>query len=211
MLKLNSTSLVPPGGWKLVHPRSGATLVGGSYGDLVRNIRLHDRGNGWPTMTEQEIQHTVCSALTDNSGNCALYTPGEDPASAPAGRRRVTIDDAIRFAKVMQAGMLRKRDAAFVPQEEAERRAAICAVCPKNVTVLGCTACRNIVGWVSEVVGHKHTTYDGKLDGCEVCGCLLKVAVHVDLGIQVQGISEEMNQEFPDWCWKKAGAVTPQA
>lgn len=71
-----------------------------------------------------------------------------------------------------------------VSQEEAERRAAICASCPlmKDDTPF-CASCfaAGIVAWIADhtVALDWKTSQDDKLKSCGVCNCRLKLKVHL--------------------------------
>lgn len=188
----------------MIHPASGVLLRGEEYGSFRKAIEEHEKGNGYLRLTEQEIQNILCASLPLGATNCAAYDPND--SGAPQATRRVTINDAINFTQVIGAGIknaLAGGRSGFVDQAEANRRAQICLVCPKNVTVEGCTSCRNLINWIAQVVGKKTTPLDGSLNGCAVCGCELRTAVHVELDIQRKGITPEMDQEFIPGCWKK--------
>lgn len=200
MLKLENTANGIPRGWKFTHPASGAVLAGGDYRDLVKVIHAHGRANGYAPLTEAEIQDRLCRALVPGATSCVSYDPGADPARPPA-RRAVQINDAVRFIKTM--GRLLGTEAAFASQEEAERRARICAACPLNQHIEGCTSCHGIVNWVARTIGDRRTLEDTRLKGCAVCGCSNQVAVQMNLAAQQAEISDELNAEFPPDCWKK--------
>jgi len=200
MLKIKNTANTVPKGWKFTHPASGAVITGGDYGDLLKNIHAHGRGNGYPRLTEAEIQDSICRSLVPGATSCVSYDPGVDPASEPS-RRRVHLNDAVRFIKTM--GRLLGTDEAFVSQEETERRARICVACPMNQTIEGCTSCHGILNWVSRTIGDRRTLEDARLKGCAVCSCSNAVAVHMNLAAQQAEISDELNAEFVGDCWKK--------
>ena len=96
----------------------------------------------------------------------------------------------------------------FVSQEEADRRAEICAGCPNNVNLgFSCGACADVLFQaLGKVFREPHATpYDNHLGGCAICSCALRVAVWVPLKAQRAGLSEELKAEFRavPWCWKK--------
>lgn len=89
-----------------------------------------------------------------------------------------------------------------VPQEEAERRATICASCPKNKPLTGvCASCGKFAAWLLGIAVKWETTRDNDLFACGVCGCHLRLSVHVPLEAQQD---ERFNAEdFPLSCWKR--------
>jgi hypothetical protein len=98
----------------------------------------------------------------------------------------------------------------FVTQEEADRRAAICASCEFNADLgFSCGACADrlfqMLGQIFRAP--RKTPYDIHLGGCAICSCALKVAVWVPLRVQQAGLNDELRAEFRQvpYCWKKEG------
>jgi len=79
----------------------------------------------------------------------------------------------------------------YIPQEEAEARAAICVDCPENNA-----DSTSLLIVLMEKVTNRTTRFEDKLGVCMVCGCVLNTLVHatedlVDTSIQ-----------HPQKCWK---------
>lgn len=75
----------------------------------------------------------------------------------------------------------------MVPQEEAERRAAICVGCPKNVPISGmCASCKvaEVGSWIYRIIRGAHTSQDHSLMSCGICGCDTRLAVWSPLSVQ---------------------------
>jgi hypothetical protein len=87
----------------------------------------------------------------------------------------------------------------LVAQEEAERRAEICAKCPMQIPTSGCWGCKGIAGLLPQIAGAKTTSFDLQLSACGVCGCYNAVSVHLPLSVQ-----QDANLDFPSYCWKKS-------
>ena len=181
---------IPPGGWKYTQPQTGAEIRGGDYFQLIDKVRRHRHLNSIATLAiEEEVQAQICERLGD--AGRAVYCRDKErklDSKPPAG---VAFDDVKHFLLTM--GNTRR----FVSQKEASARAEICASCPRNIPVLGCSACRNLVNAVFNVIGNRKTALDSKLRACGVCGCELKAAVHIPL----EAFPHVRGQEFPDWCW----------
>lgn len=186
---------VPPGGWKYTQSQSGFEIVGGDYYDLREKVRKHRQINQFVTGPEldAEIQEQICAKLDPAAR--ASFCRDCNPASAYP--RVLSLEDVKHFLKVA-AGWMKKP--VFVSSIEAARRAEICASCPKNIGIAGCSSCHNLVKWTIELIGHRSTPFDAKLGACEVCGCGNQAQVHLPLEALAQGITPEM--EFPDFCWK---------
>lgn len=96
---------------------------------------------------------------------------------------------------------------ALVDQEEAERRARICASCPANVAINGCYSCYAIADMIMKVKGARKTAADAALKGCAVCRCSTRAMVWVK-GELLESITTEAQKEqyrlVEGWCWKAA-------
>ncbi len=89
-------------------------------------------------------------------------------------------------------------------QEEAERRASICADCPAKASVTGCGVCQRAIDeYRDRVVGAQPTSRDADLTACGVCKCDLKTIVHFPL----EALRAKGDHDFPDWCWQKRGGI----
>lgn len=102
----------------------------------------------------------------------------------------------------------------FVTQEEAERRAAICLNCPRNVhTVNGRTKQDPGLGQSKfvQLAKGRTTTVDNSLNLCGVCTCVLTGKVHISPQIIKESTTQELLGQFkqeyvmlngkPGHCW----------
>lgn len=96
-----------------------------------------------------------------------------------------------------------------VSQELAEKRAAVCVQCPKNVQGAWYTEApaellkSAIVGWQS-LKGSKfpfETQQGDKLKSCDVCKCLMGLKVFCPLDSILSRTPAEVMAEFPANCW----------
>ena len=101
----------------------------------------------------------------------------------------------------------------LVDEEEADRRAGICASCPANVNVSGCMGCVPIADLVSKVRGAKKTKADSVLKHCAVCRCALRAMVWVKDELLEPTITPEQREQYATlpWCWKAALLNSQQA
>lgn len=194
MRKFISKSVVPPGEFRYVEPASGVRFQTLSWEAMVLAVREHRIANGYPLPPgwQEELESEICKNYGPETCRYVDETPNTEP-------RSIHISDVKNFLRVVGTWM--SGGGGFVPQEEAERRAAICAACPKNQTIEGCTACSNLVSTVTSVLGDRVTKFDGQLKGCAVCSCSNVAQVHIPLEVLHKGVTEDM--EFPSHCWKK--------
>jgi hypothetical protein len=201
MLIISSKSADPPGSWRWKVPKTGYVVSAGNWTDFLHRAKMYCLANAIPMGEdfEERVQGEMCE-----QNNWGPYTCEYVEAGPPKPQRSLNANDLRNFLAVL-SGWLGTRE--LVPQEEAERRSAICAACPRNVAVAGCYGCQGIVSIISQVVGRRNTEHDNKLQGCSVCGCENRAQVHVPLDVLAKGVTPEM--KFPEWCWK-ANCLNPQ-
>lgn len=159
-------------------------FTGFSYGLMRELVIKHRKAMGFP-FDDADFQDELCRQ------NTAIDCSGR---VIPPGERHMTIADVRRFMSSLSSW-----DGSFVDQEEAERRATICAGCPMNVVVHGCKGCGGILKWVNEKLGGNATSKDRALESCAVCGCYNAVSVWIPLEAQnTDGLT------FAEGCWKVA-------
>lgn len=91
-----------------------------------------------------------------------------------------------------------------VSQELADKRAAICVACPKNVpgswfTVAPAELIRSTLSARSDL--KLETPYDDKLQSCDICKCLMRLKCHTPLEYIVNHTKPEIMAQFPKPCW----------
>lgn len=92
----------------------------------------------------------------------------------------------------------------LVAKDEAERRAGICAQCPKQANDWrgGCGGCSATTMHLLQAIKKlRTTTRDGNLGACSIAGFYNGSAVH--LGVDVLEIDDAMRTAMPDACWRK--------
>jgi hypothetical protein len=179
---------VPAQGWLVNCPIVNEFVRGGDWHDMVNNCEklLISRGITPPLDIVSQIEHNLCDRLAGDS-NCV-----------PCSQERQTLGFAniVRWVKAMYQFAINGKFE-LVSEEEAERRAKICAACPHQISTSGCWGCKGIAGMLPSIAGARKTIYDAQLKACGICGCYNAVSVH--LPVEVQG-GETL--EFPDFCWK---------
>lgn len=199
-MKLRNLSDGPPGGWRFKHLDTGYISTGTTFQQLVQKVAQYRKNHKVPAVSEgyarlsDEIEADICASLdpTDQATYC-------DTKFRPL--TGIHWREVARFLHTLAAWV----SAGFkkVPQDEAERRAAICVVCPLNVGMAGCAICRTSLKAGRDALMQATTSQDAKLEACGVCGCDLKTSVHVP--INVLRSAGELN--YPEWCWKARGVA----
>ena len=114
--------------------------------------------------------------------------------------KRVTFGNAKRFLR--SAYNFIKEGGETVPQKKAEERALVCSECPQNDRNAKGKLCPDCLKGVMFIFLRKrlHTKKDEKLTYCYVCGCDLRVKVHIPIGaIDNEGVLEK----YPKHCWNR--------
>lgn len=192
MLTLSNKFEVPPGGWRFHVPQTGADLVSTDHSRLYNTAVLHLEEHGIPVPVDylEQFNDTLCHQI---NADCEVVVPATNET------RSMTAGDALRFLRVMRewAGV----GGELVPQAEADRRAEICAGCPYNIPITGCSVCQGIAGKITELIGSRGSRFDSQLKGCAICACENTAQVHLPLKVLHKGVTPGM--VFPDFCWKK--------
>lgn len=173
--------------YEFCQPETGEVFTADHPQVLVEMVRQHRKVRGLPIGSQFETE-----------------VLGPAPADvAPLGAapaRRVGVADVARFLRATASWVADGGGPA--PQEEAERRAAICAACPQNVEVEGCWGCGGVRRLLEAAIGRRRTSRDDSLRGCAVCGCQNQAQVHYPAAALIAGGGAEL--DWPAQCWKGA-------
>lgn len=175
----------PSGGWQYTDPRTNIRYVEHALSAVLNKVYTSWIANNIeiPQDWQAVIRHEICEQRPDIE--CREIGEPE---------RFTTFADIERFASTLKNWL--SQGAQWVPHEEAERRASICAGCFENKPSKLCLACSSLK-WVAERAGMPSTSRDPELHNCRVCGCVNKIAIHVPKeALDVTGLT------FPSHCWK---------
>lgn len=199
MKLLSAKHIVPPGGFKYFVRDTGKWLSAPTWKDLQSVVRAHCSANNLSTGPARmaDIEDQLCSSLPP--GHCT-YEDGTEVSVQRTGLsfREVMAGTAV-MADWMGHGMKK------VTGIEAARRAGICASCPFNKPIEGCTSCNanNLHKIVERVTGGANAVFSAQLNACYFCGCSNKAQVWLPLEVLHRHLSEELNGRLPEDCWKK--------
>lgn len=207
MLKLLQHSECPPDQYRYKHRQDGHINRNYSWDGLVTNVNDHCHFNGYPRVPVAEIEDQLCKLLPP--GWCVQDT-GEQPAWFLDSR--VHPDDVVRGTDVLASllsakavGLLTGKNP-LVSREVAAQRAAICATCPFAANPNGCGACAGISNAVAAIVGAETLPSDEQIanKACLICKCAARAQAWVPVEILAKGVTPQMMEQFPEWCWKKS-------
>jgi len=208
--------VVPPNGWRVDKlfrtPSPGAPsdyIFGGDLDDLCKNVTAYRISNNLDIDNiELRCQDWICKST---QARCQPANPAR-PIDQGAHISGTAI---ARFLAAMAAWVV---NGGQVGQEEAERRASICAGCKFNqhAPESGCSGCFGLAARVMRVIGDRTTRMDDLLKFCGNCGCSLHVVPFVPIEIldrahKNEDFPMETGQFEPDGtpipCWRKAASV----
>jgi len=190
-----------PGGHRFRHPISGHEESFHAWNLLRDWVTAHCRANGYPPISDIEIQTQQCERLDPVTAD--RYCEGEGNLVRGTG---LNWREVWAGTKVLASFLLAGKP--LVSKDEANRRASICARCPRNVRFdKPCGGlCAELAEVVAAIVGDQSTHFDGRLDACSICKCHLKSKVWIPLEILKKHESDEHQQEYPEKCWLKNGS-----
>lgn len=198
MLKFQDKLLTPPSGaYPYRRSESGMSFRQVAFADLVKEVRDHCKANGFPIGPnfEAEVEDNSCRQLLSTYPNFEGCV-GEDGSRPYTEGRKWHLADVRAFLNTM--GRLATSDDKFVNQEEAERRAEICARCPQNIQMPECLACGGVTALVRTIKGNRHTSRDNDLKICGACGCDIQTKCHISRDIQMRD-----DVTWDSACWMK--------
>jgi len=198
MYKLIDGHNVPKGGWRFRVPETGTIVKGGSFDQLLINCRTHYTSNvlAIPADLEDQVLYFACNtyAPCENDGVANNVSRGKTPS--------LGFTEVIRFSKTLYSALI---SGSKVSQDEANRRASICAGCQFNVEPSGCSACNTKIlrEAVSFVSGAGTTPFDPALQSCAHCGCFNAAQIWFPIETLHKYTDDNENAALPTWCWKK--------
>lgn len=188
------TVMGDPFGWWYRVADTRCVFVSYGWNSLMKMVREHMGSNG--IAIPEDLGRTMMEEYCANTGSvvCAENNPHQT-------KMQRMWDQGSRFFRTIK--QMVTRGESLVPQEEAERRAAICAGCPLNDDGLqNCSTC-GAKGFIAEMTGYtigKSTSQDAALKTCGVCGCVnrLKVWFPVDCMDYT-----DLRKMWPEHCWMR--------
>jgi hypothetical protein len=191
-----NTSLVPPGGHHFVDHSTGVPvrIEGHSTEDVAKKIlqfRLaNEKAPGNPLA---EVVSYVC-------GSWPHFCRESDPQPAFAPKTNSKAHISIRVATWMARFIRFAQADRGVHPSEAERRAAICAQCPKNVRFeSGCGACQDSISRLAFIWKRdRATAYDRQLGACDV------TSQHNGCAVFAEKLPPTDTADLPANCWRKS-------
>ena len=190
MMTIYHKAPTPPGQWRWTAPDSGTRLKAHAASKLIAAVRSYLHSNGLPEMTTEEIEHDICN-------QCGLGRPYcKGAVEVPRGT--TTLSTLARFATTAKNWIT--GGLGWAPMEEVNRRANICASCPRNRPMGGCPDCNAelaaVLGTDLIVPKDRRPFAYKKLHNCQQCGCRLTLKTQLPAAAFVDDTAE-----YPKNCW----------
>lgn len=165
-----------------------------TWNELVRAVRKHLEANRLPVPADLSLEMQARFCEISKSKFCAEHDPY-------VTERENFMRQSSRFLRAMESAAVD----GLVSQEEAERRAALCSVCPHNKAetwnfCLGCNA-KSAAARVAKFVMGTSTSLDHALKTCEICSCRLTAKVWINKEAMQE---PELKDKWPaEGCWMR--------
>lgn len=205
LLKLRNSRETPNGGFRFPRDPSSdrrdekAMIIGGDIGHLVERVSEYRIINQLPLGdVRAEVEDWLCR---ETGADCSPVRPRGFGAGLV-----VRGAELARFVAAMAAWW--KTDE-VVPQEEAERRAEICASCRYNqpLSDVSCAGCYGLAGRILGIIGERRTRMENNLQYCAICHCANTVQVFAPLAVlnrahKLSDFPTDIGDGVTE-CWKK--------
>lgn len=205
MLRLKDRSRGVPDLYRYTHTESGFVSTGVNWWDWWDSIVKHRRANGYPPITEAQAEDQLCKQIGP------AFCEQEQPGDFRFVNTRLRFGDIVRGAKAYLT--LIASGFQTVRQEEADRRARVCAGCYLRIIPQGCGSCVKLGSLIVGDIAGKKTAYDAQLENraCAACQCPLQPLVHFPLALLEQTDNDALQDSLPDFCWRKRSGENYQS
>lgn len=206
LLKLRNSRETPNGMWR--YPRNPSNpsraekdmIFGGDIDHLVARVSEYRIINELPLNdVRADVEDFLCR---ETGADCSPVRP------RGLSGLKVFGADLARFVSAMASWVT---SADMVPQEEAERRAEICASCKMNqpLSDVACAGCYGLAGRILAIIGDRRTRMENVLEYCGVCSCANKIQVFAPLAVlnrahKLSDFPSNIGDANGTPCWKKA-------
>ena len=195
-MKVPNLNLYPPDGYSYEDPKAGL-IQGGNWPEVVLKLRDFRRRSKQPIgKPEVDVFEQFCARNPEYCRPSAA--PGQDTLGVQIETREVSFPVRVMNWLASAFTRVNRGLTKFVSQEEAYRRASVCASCPHQaVWTTLCTGChKNIHLLVDEVMkDRKETAVCKGLQGCTVHNEDVRLSVHLDQ-------PESTGTKKPTHCWR---------
>lgn len=191
-----------PGFWDR-DPDTGSLFYKPTLSELVSALIEHRFANNLPCTGSiaLEVEDRICARLDSSFWRWRRRADARRFFTGPI-RPDVSVEQIKKT--VAMFGRWLRSGRPIVEEEEATRRASICANCPGhfNVRIMGCTGCKAGYALVRKLRPRKHRM-DSKLKVCAVCKCENRTQIWLPSDFLGDTVLPNTLSQFPVGCWKK--------
>lgn len=197
-LHVRNPDTAPPGGWSYTQPETGRSWSRSDSLDiLAQEIRLHRVHNALPAGDPIDDVH-------QQTGQRLIDT-GHADRVVVSGTVRRTVSQywhGLAGYATIRAFELTGRPT-LVSETEANRRALVCSVCPRNVQNQGTGVMQRMTDdMMRQLAGGRSTESDPLLQTCAVCSCKTATLVHFTGELLAAAGTLKNLSAYPAQCWK---------
>lgn len=201
MMRFKNRQAVPPGGYDFKDPDTGHRINCRNFDQWIGLIKDHRAANNLPPIAAEAPEDQNCHKLSTDAAQVFCAGDGLDLATDGVSLHASDIARGTRtILNFKLAG------SPLVTQEQADRRASICATCYLNVPYrMPCAGmCGELLEIVTAIVGGAKTAHHNDLNACAACKCSLPAKVWIPLDIIKKTEPDVINEIYPDFCWCKS-------
>lgn len=189
---------MPPGGvWVYWDPDLAQTFE--HYGlleDFPHVVNAAREVNGHDPIDEEELLAKIEDAICDQFPD--ICSGGKTKVKK---YRPLTSSNLANFTRTLMATARQKADGGEVYNPDPTAAASVCASCPMNQKHL-CSTCTGLEAVARRLLHAQQTTpLDRALGACSICGCMLRVLVHLHPDVIRRSKAQQELDLYPDHCW----------
>ena len=185
-------NLYPKNGFRFKE-RDGSRWKGRSWADVVKQVTEYRRRRGEEV---GDVRAEVMAQACANNPNICVDNSPRQIVTSKAGYASTLFQKVSNWlAQLVQK--LQRKQLTLVDRQEAARRAAICAVCPKQLGIpTVCGACISQLSNFRRAILQGQPPVNAGLNGCSALGEDTQISVHLEL-------EPTVNDDMPAACWRR--------
>lgn len=206
--------LFPQAGMKKPFSGSFSEAVKFTYDFFAKNPALVEK-NGWALnieyveafVDEYNTQRMIAGGYLNFVEVEGIVPAQKKTMMSRLSRSVVNVAEKVKTAAAIYLDLFGP-DGKIVAKEEAERRAAVCVVCPKNDVTGGLTKyfLKESASEIMLVAGmlkdrDATTSLDDKLGVCQACECPMRAKVHVEAHVLKKHLKPDQIAKLDPNCW----------